>query len=41
MVKSPMALFGSGSSYVFGYADANFKPNMTREECRKFVLNGE
>ncbi|XP_060536205.1 proteasome subunit beta type-6 [Cylas formicarius] len=38
-VRQPVSIGGSGSSYVYGYVDANFKPNMTKEECIKFVTN--
>lgn len=41
LVKQPIALGGSGSTYLFGYADANFKPKMTKEECLQFTANGE
>lgn len=28
---------GSGSSYIYGFVDANFRPGMTRDECLTFV----
>ncbi|KAK6090595.1 hypothetical protein P3W45_000318 [Vairimorpha bombi] len=28
---------GSGSGYIYGFCDINFKPNMTLEEAMKFV----
>lgn len=37
MVRQPFAIGGSGSSYIYGFCDANFKDNMTREECMDFV----
>lgn len=37
MVKQPFAIGGSGSTYIYGYVDANFKEDMTREECETFV----
>jgi 20S proteasome subunit beta 1 len=37
MVKLPYTIGGSGSTYIYGYCDANYKPNMTREECLSFV----
>ncbi len=39
MVKQPFAIGGSGSTYIYGYVDANFKEDMTREECEDFVKN--
>lgn len=38
-VQQPFAIGGSGSSYIYGYCDANFKEGMTKEECKKFVIN--
>jgi len=38
-VRQPFAIGGSGSTYVFGYVDSNFKKNMTKDECIQFVLN--
>lgn len=40
MVKQPFAIGGSGSSYIYGFCDANFKENMTRDECMDFVTKG-
>ena len=31
---------GSGSTYLYGYCDANFRLNMTKEECLEFVQKG-
>ena len=28
---------GSGSSYIYGFVDANFRPGMSRDECLTFV----
>lgn len=36
-MKQSFAIGGSGSTYVYGYCDAHFRPNMTAEECRQFV----
>jgi len=38
-VRQPVSIGGSGSSYVYGYVDANFKPNMAKEDAVKFVTN--
>lgn len=37
LVRQPLAIGGSGSSYVYGYTDANFKLGMTKEEAVDFV----
>ena len=31
------ALSGSGSTYIYGYFDANFNPNMSLEEAKEFI----
>ena len=37
----PVAIGGSGSTYLYGYVDANYKPGMSKEECLKFIANGK
>ena len=32
-------LSGSGSAYISGYCDANYRPDMTQAECEEFVRN--
>jgi len=39
IVKQPFAIGGSGSTYIYGYCDATFRPGMTREECENFTTN--
>ena len=39
LTREPVAVGGSGSSYIYGYVDSNYKQGMTEEECVKFVLN--
>lgn len=35
--KQPFAIGGSGSTYIYGYCDANWKEGMTEEEGIAFV----
>uniref|UniRef100_A0A671QRD2 proteasome endopeptidase complex n=1 Tax=Sinocyclocheilus anshuiensis TaxID=1608454 RepID=A0A671QRD2_9TELE len=35
----PFAVGGSGSFYIYGFVDAEYKPGMTRQECQEFVIN--
>ena len=35
--RNPFILGGSGSSFCYGYADRNYKPNMTKDECLAFA----
>lgn len=37
LVKQPFALGGSGSTYIYGWCDANYKEGMSKEECLEFV----
>ena len=38
--RMPVAIGGSGSTYLYGYVDANYKPGMGKDECLKFIANG-
>lgn len=35
--KQKYAIGGSGSTYIYGYCDANWKDDMTEEEALNFV----
>ena len=39
LLKQNIAMNGSGSSYIYGYVDKNYKPNMTRQEAKEFLKN--
>ncbi len=28
---------GSGSTFIWGYADANYRENMSKAECKEFI----
>lgn len=38
-VRTPVSIGGSGSSYIYGYMDANFNPKMTKQQAMDFVAN--
>jgi 20S proteasome subunit beta 1 len=40
IVRKSIYISGSGSIYAMGYLDANYRPNMSREECLEMVKNG-
>ena len=40
LVKQKFSIGGSGSTYVYGFLDANYKEGMSREECIVFVQKG-
>ncbi|KAJ3006160.1 UNVERIFIED_CONTAM: Proteasome subunit beta type-1, partial [Siphonaria sp. JEL0065] len=37
--KQPFAVGGSGSTYIYGYCDSQYKDDMTREEAIQFTKN--
>ncbi|KAJ7303296.1 hypothetical protein JRQ81_012237 [Phrynocephalus forsythii] len=39
LTRQPFTIGGSGSTYIYGYVDAAYKPGMDREECRQFTKN--
>lgn len=38
--QQPFAIGGSGSSYIYGFVDAEYRKGMKRKECQKFVIDG-
>jgi 20S proteasome subunit beta 1 len=38
--KQEFSIGGSGSTYIYGFCDSNFRENMTKEEGVEFVKNG-
>ncbi|XP_046579721.1 proteasome subunit beta type-6-like [Haliotis rubra] len=39
LVRQPFAIGGSGSTYLYGYVDSQFKVGLSKEECLQFVAN--
>lgn len=39
LIQQPFAIGGSGSSYIYGFCDSNYKEGMSKEDCTKFVTN--
>uniref|UniRef100_A0A672LAF7 proteasome endopeptidase complex n=1 Tax=Sinocyclocheilus grahami TaxID=75366 RepID=A0A672LAF7_SINGR len=37
MTRQPVSVGGSGSSYIYGYVDSNYRVGMSKEECLKFT----
>eukprot|EP00474_Spongospora_subterranea_P008705 CRZ09163.1 hypothetical protein [Spongospora subterranea] len=37
VVQQDYAIGGSGSTYIYGYCDAQYKKGMSKAECQKFV----
>jgi len=39
LVRQPVSIGGSGSTFVYGYVDANYKVGMSKDDCVDFVTN--
>ncbi|XP_041378043.1 proteasome subunit beta type-6-like [Gigantopelta aegis] len=39
LVRQPFAIGGSGSTFLYGYVDSQFKHSFSKEECLQFVAN--
>ncbi|XP_006794526.1 proteasome subunit beta type-9 [Neolamprologus brichardi] len=39
LTRQPFAVGGSGSSYVYGFVDAEYCRGMNKQECQQFVVN--
>ena len=37
LLDVPFAMSGSGSTYIYGYADANWRPDFNKEEAINFA----
>ncbi|KAM4611314.1 proteasome subunit beta type-6 [Polymixia lowei] len=33
LVRQPVSIGGSGSTYIYGFMDSNYKPGLTKEQC--------
>lgn len=40
MTRQPVSVGGSGSSYIYGYVDSNYRAGISKEECLKFTAEG-
>lgn len=38
LTRQEVSIGGSGSSYIYGFVDANYKPGMNEEDCISFVV---
>ena len=41
LVRQPVSVGGSGSTYIDGYMDAHFRSGMTQQECLDLTASGE
>ena len=38
-IRQPIVLSGSGSTYIYGYCDTNYRMGMSRQEAKQFMKN--
>lgn len=41
LTRQPFAVGGSGSSYIYGFVDAEYRRGMSKQECQQFVVNSK
>jgi 20S proteasome subunit beta 1 len=41
IARKSIHISGSGSIYAMGYLDANYRPDMSQEECLQLAINGK
>ena len=41
ILRQKVAIGGSGSTFIWGFADANYKEGMNKDECVEFVKRGK
>ncbi|KAG7497246.1 proteasome subunit beta type-6-like [Solea senegalensis] len=37
LVRQPVSVGGSGSTYIYGFMDSNYKPGMTKDKCMELT----
>lgn len=40
LLRQPVTIGGSGSTYIYGYVDAKYRADMSRDQCLQFATNG-
>lgn len=41
LVRQPVSVGGSGSSYIYGFMDSNYKPGLTKDQCLELTAAGK
>ncbi|XP_017295843.1 proteasome subunit beta type-6 [Kryptolebias marmoratus] len=39
LVRQPVAVGGSGSSYIYGFMDSNYKPGLSKDQCLELTAS--
>ena len=40
-MRQPVTMGGSGSGFIYGFVDANYRSDMDKEECVELARNGK
>ncbi|XP_008304275.1 proteasome subunit beta type-6-like, partial [Stegastes partitus] len=40
LVRQPVSVGGSGSTYIYGFMDSNYKPGLNKEQCLELTAAG-
>lgn len=40
MVRQPVSVGGSGSTYIYGFMDSNYKPGLSKDQCLELTAAG-
>lgn len=40
LVRQPVSVGGSGSSYIYGFMDSNYKPGLSKDQCLDLTTKG-
>lgn len=41
LVRQPVSVGGSGSTYIYGFMDSNYKPGLSKDECLDLTAAGK
>lgn len=40
-MRQPVSIGGSGSSYIYGFMDSNYKPGLSKDQCLELAAAGK
>lgn len=40
LVRQPVSVGGSGSTYIYGFMDSNYKPGLSKDQCLELTAAG-
>lgn len=39
-MRQPVSVGGSGSTYIYGFMDSNYKPGLSKDQCMELTAAG-